>query len=138
MQCKVKKVWYRRCISIDTLPIQIHCSQIQRKDTKNVSRYVSGRYSLRYSHTLGRAMQFPTEFSSNLFIPLLCAITCFSSYEVLYKLFGGQLLKLSSLSTVRKLYLTGIKIGIGIGINSHQDFGIRIGIKSKKCCRNWN
>ena len=34
MQCKVKKVSYRRCISIDTFPIQIHCSQIQWKDTK--------------------------------------------------------------------------------------------------------
>ena len=42
----------------------------------------------------------------------------------------GQLGKLTYLSTVRKLYLTGIRIGIGV--NSHQDFGIRIGIKSKK------
>ena len=48
----------------------------------------------------------------------------------------GQLCKLSYLSTVCSLYLTGI--GIGIGINSHQDFGIRIGIKSKNCCQNWN
>ena len=48
----------------------------------------------------------------------------------------GQLRKLSYLSTVRTLYLTGIRIGIGI--NSHQDFEIRIGIKSKKCCWNWN
>ena len=54
MQRKVKKVSYRRCISIDTFPIQIHCSQIKSKDTKNVSRYVSGRYSIRYSHTLMR------------------------------------------------------------------------------------
>ena len=45
----------------------------------------------------------------------------------------GQLRKLSYLSTVRKLYLNGIRIGIGI--NSHQDFGIRIGIKSKKSAR---
>ena len=50
----------------------------------------------------------------------------------------SQSCKLSYLSTVCKLYLTGIRIGIGIGINSHQDFGIRIGIKSQNCCRNWN
>ena len=50
----------------------------------------------------------------------------------------GQLCKLSYLSTVCKLYLTGIRIGIGIGVYSQQDFGIRIGIKSKNCCRNWN
>ena len=52
VQCKVKKSIYQQCISIDTFPIQIHCSQIQWKDTKNVSRYVCGRYSIRYSHTL--------------------------------------------------------------------------------------
>ena len=60
MQYKVKKVSYRRCISIDTFPIQIHCSQIQWKDTKNVSRYVSGRYSIRYSHALLSSL-FPLE-----------------------------------------------------------------------------
>ena len=52
MQYKVKKVSYRQCISNNAFPIQIHCSQIQWKDTKNVSRYVSGRCSIRYSHTL--------------------------------------------------------------------------------------
>ena len=38
--------YFKKC------PIQIHCSQIQWKDTKNVPRYVSGRYSIWYSHTL--------------------------------------------------------------------------------------
>ena len=37
---------------LSTKRIQIHCSQIQRKDTKNVSRYISGQYSIRHSHTL--------------------------------------------------------------------------------------
>ena len=50
----------------------------------------------------------------------------------------SKLCELSYLPTVCKLYLTEIRIGMGIGINSHQDFGIRIGIKSKNCCRYWN
>ena len=37
---------------LSTKRIQVHCSQIQWKDTKNIYRYVSGRYSIRYSHTL--------------------------------------------------------------------------------------
>ena len=50
----------------------------------------------------------------------------------------GQLWKLSYLSKVCKLHLTGIRNGIGIGINTCKDLGIRIEIKSKNCCWNWN
>ena len=90
----------------------------------------------------GKAMQFPTEFSSNLFISLLYAITCFSNYEVLYKLFGVNCLSLVpclrslnyiwpelKLELELELILTKILelelelnpknvAGIGIGINS--------------------
>ena len=50
----------------------------------------------------------------------------------------SKLCKLSYLPKVCKPYLTGIRIGMGIGINSHQDFGIIIGVKTKNCCWNWN
>ena len=62
MQCKVKKsivsaMHFYRYFS--TYFLQIHCSQIQWKDTKNVSRYVSGRYSIRYFHTLQQTQTGP-------------------------------------------------------------------------------
>ena len=78
MQRKVKKVSYRWCISIDTFPIQIHCSQIQWKDTKNVSRYVSGRYSIWYSHTLVATQRVSLTLKSLILSPLLLGC-CHSS-----------------------------------------------------------
>ena len=53
----------------------------------------------------GKAMQFPAEFSINLFLPLLYAVTCFSDYKVLWTLwlppppfFSSLFIDLSSVS----------------------------------------